>query len=301
MNATHADWVSLRIFLATVELGSITRAALRCGIASSAAAKRLQTLEQDCGLRLLDRGARGAKPTAAGEALAQHARALFDLHARFNADLRAFAEGGQGSVRLLATASVIAGHGLGALLATFARAHPGIRVELREHTSTAVLHHLAEGRCDIGLITSFSDVPASLDCFDWRTDRLMVVMPPDHPVERESLRFAEVLPYPIINLQPGGALSLLLADAAQRLGLRFESRFQMEGTDGVRSLVAAGLGVAIMPDALLRPASDLRAVPLHEDWALRQLRLVTRPAEMLPPSARLLREHLRAASARGAH
>ena len=72
--AAAPDWVTLRIFLAAVELGSVTRAADRCGIATSAAAKRVQDLEADCGLLLLERGARGVKPTAAGEALARHAR-----------------------------------------------------------------------------------------------------------------------------------------------------------------------------------------------------------------------------------
>ena len=113
MNPFQADWTTLRILLATVELGSITQAAQRCGIATSAAAKRLQLLERDCGLPLLERGARGVRPTAAGEAIAQHARALFDLSARFAGDFRAFASGGQGSVRLGASASVI---GLGLFL-----------------------------------------------------------------------------------------------------------------------------------------------------------------------------------------
>ena len=77
-------------------------------------------IAEGCGLPLLERGARGVRPTAAGEAIAQHARALFDLSARFAGDFRAFASGGQGSVRLGASASVIAGHDLGALLAGFA-------------------------------------------------------------------------------------------------------------------------------------------------------------------------------------
>ncbi|MDT8334043.1 LysR family transcriptional regulator, partial [Roseomonas gilardii] len=72
MNPFQADWTTLRILLATVELGSITQAAQRCGIATSAAAKRLQLLERDCSLPLLERSARGVRPTAAGEAMAQH-------------------------------------------------------------------------------------------------------------------------------------------------------------------------------------------------------------------------------------
>ncbi len=63
--ATQPDWVTLRIFLAALDLGSVTRAADRCGIVTSAAAKRIQLLEADCGVTLLERGARGVRPTVA--------------------------------------------------------------------------------------------------------------------------------------------------------------------------------------------------------------------------------------------
>ncbi|MGD0562537.1 MAG: LysR family transcriptional regulator [Roseiarcus sp.] len=53
------DWTSLRIFLSAIELGSIARAAERCGIANSAAAKRMRLLERDARAPLLERGARG--------------------------------------------------------------------------------------------------------------------------------------------------------------------------------------------------------------------------------------------------
>lgn len=296
MAGHEADWVTLRLFLAALELGSIARAARHCGIAHSAAAKRLRVLEADHRLALLERGARGVRPTPAGEALAQHARALFDLSARMSADLRAFAAGGRGSVRLHAAPSVIAGHGVGELLAGFRSASPGIRVELREGTSLAILHDLSEGRADLGLITGASEVPAGLEGHPWRRDRLVVAMPPGHPLAGSpgagspGLRFEAVLDHPLVEVQRGGALSLLLAEAAQRLGRRPDHRFQVDGSEAARSLVAAGLGLAVLPEGLVGPG--LHAVPLREPWALRQLRLVSRPAGTLPPPARLLREHL---------
>ena len=133
------DWITLSIFLAAVELGSVTRAASHYGIATSAAAKRVQDLETEYGVRLLERSARGVRATAAGEVLARHARTLLDLAARLADDLRALAAGGLGIVRLHATASAIIGHGLAEALAAFATARPGIKVELREETSPAIV------------------------------------------------------------------------------------------------------------------------------------------------------------------
>lgn len=296
MQGVQADWVTLRLFLAAVELGSITRAALRCGIASSAAAKRLRLLEEACGLPLLQRGARGVRPTVAGEAVAQHARALFDLSARMADDLRAFAAGGQGHVRLHATSSVIGGPDLGPLLAAFLEERPGIRVELREEASSTVLHDLMEGRADLGLVTGAGEVPAPLQSWPWRRDQLVVLVPRGHALaSRPGLHFAEVLDHPLIGVQEGGALSLLLEEQARKLGRSLVFRFHVVGTDAARSLVAAGLGLTVMPDGLVRGDLEqvgLKAVALREAWARRSLRLVSRPTETLPPPARLLRDHL---------
>ena len=103
------DWTTLRIFLAAVELGSVTRAADRCGIAVSAATKRIQDIEVELGVRLFDRAARGVTPTAAGELVARHARSMLDLSTRLGDDVRALAGGGLGGIRLNASLSAIAG------------------------------------------------------------------------------------------------------------------------------------------------------------------------------------------------
>lgn len=290
------DWATLRIFLAALETGSITRAAGRCNIAVSAAAKRIQALEAESVVPLLERGARGVRPTAAGEAFARHARALLDLAARLDGDLRAFAAGGTGSVRLHATPSAIAGHDLAESLARFAAERPGVRVELHEEISLPILQNLLDGRADLGVVTATGRVPAGLQTHPWREDRLLVAVAVAHPFAgREAVGFDEVLDQPLVGVQESGALSLLLEEAAQRLGRRPRYRFRVAGTDAARRLVAAGHGVTVMPDGMLRPyqaALGLRGVPLAEAWSHRRLGLVARPADMLPPPARLLLDHL---------
>ncbi len=294
--APPPDWVTLRIFLAAVELGSVTRAAERCGIATSAAAKRMQDLESDAGVALLERGARGVRPTPAGEALAQHARALLDLASRLGDDLRAFAAGGVGSVRLRATTSAIAGHQLAEALAAFAEDRPGVRVELDEGTSLAILQDLIEGRGDLGIVTSADRIPIGLEAHSWHEDHLLAVMPIAHRLaRRESVAFDEVLDEPLIGVLAGGSLSLLVEAQAHRLGRRPNHRFTVGSTDAARRLVAAGHGVTIMPDGVARPylaPLRLAGVPLAEAWAQRRLALVARPAGSLAPPARLLLDHL---------
>jgi DNA-binding transcriptional LysR family regulator len=293
---TPPDWVTIKIFLTTLDLGSITRAADRCGIATSAAAKRVQMLEMDCGVPLLERGARGVKPTPAGDIFARHCRGLVDLAARLTSDLKALSVGGFGTVRLHATPSVLAGPELAELLATFAIAKPGVQVELREATSVAILQDLLDGRADLGLITTAARVSPNLEANAWRDDRLLMVVSTAHPLaNRASIGFGEVLDQPLIGVLETGAISLLLEDAAQRLGRRPLYRFRVESTDAARRLVAAGHGVTIMPDGVLHgyeTSLALRGIPIRERWSHRRLRLVARPANVLPPPARSLLDHL---------
>jgi len=293
---TLPDWVTLRIFLASLDLGSITRAGERCGIATAAAAKRMQVLEADAGVALLERGARGVRATPAGEAFARYARALLDMGARLSADLSAFAAGGLGSVRLHTTASGLAGHDLAASLAAFAEERPGVQVELRESTSLPILQDLLEGRADLGIITSGDRLPAGLEGQAWREDRLLAVVATGHPLgARASVSFNEVLDHPIIGALASAALALLLEDRAEKLGRRLRYRFRVANTDAARRLAAAGHGVTVMPDGLVRPYEGtlgIRGVPIAERWSRRRLRLVSRAADVLPPPARLLRDHL---------
>ncbi|KMO28375.1 hypothetical protein VQ02_31770 [Methylobacterium variabile] len=296
MTTPPPDWTSLRLYLTALELGSIAKAAEHCGIANSAAAKRIQVLEAEARVGLIERHARGIIATAAGEVFARHARGLMDLARRLEEDMDAFAAGGAGSVRLLATASSIGGHDLAERLAAFARLYPRIVVDLRELTSAPILQELIEGRGDIGIVTTNARVPAGLEARPWREDRLLAIVSRDHPLAgRTALRFSEVLEHPLVDVLEIGALSLLLTEAAQDLGRKPDYRYRVTSMDAARRLVAAGLAVNVMPDRMIVPYLDrfgVLGIAIDEPWALRRLRLVARAADALPGPARILVDHL---------
>jgi DNA-binding transcriptional LysR family regulator len=290
------DWVTLRIFLAAIDLGSITRAADHCNIATSAAAKRMQLLEADCGLPLLERRARGVKPTAAGEIVARYARGLFDLAFRLGDDLNAFRTGGIGSVRLHVTLSAIAGNELAETLALFTVKHPNIRVEVREDISLRVLRDLVEGQADLVIITSSRRLPSDFDVHPWREDCLVAVMPVSDPLATlSSISFSAVIDRLNVSVLEHSALTLLIEDEAQRLGRSVNPRFRVNNSDSARRLIAAGHGIGILPEGVVRPyeaALGIRGVPLTDEWSQRQLLIVSPPAAMLSVPARLLLAHL---------
>jgi DNA-binding transcriptional LysR family regulator len=291
------DLLTLRLFLAAHETRNLTRAAERCALAPSAATRRLQALEARYGgAPLFERGARGLAPTPIGDALARRAAALLALAERTDAELREFAGGARGRVRLHASTSAIVQF-LADELAAFGAENPSIEVELHEELSRAIVRDVLEGRADLGVVSTGVEVPAGLQAEPWRDDRLLAVVPAGHPLaRRRSVRFEELLDFEHIGIGETRALSLQLAEAAARLHRSIRHAQRMATTEAGRRLVAAGHGVAVLPDGMVRPfeaTMGLRGVPLADEWGRRRHRLVLREEAGLPAPARRLLDHLR--------
>lgn len=158
------------------------------------------------------------------------------------------------------------------------------------------LADLIEGRADLGIVTTNAHIPVGLEDRPWRQDRLLAIVANDHPLAKHSaIRFSEVLDYPLVDVLEIGALALLLAEAAQRLGRSPDYRYHVTSMDAARRLVAAGHAINVMPNGMVEPyaaALGLKGIPIEESWALRRLRLVSRPQRALPAPAVLLLGHL---------
>lgn len=290
---------SLRYFVAICEEGSLARAAEREALVTSALSKRLAALESELGVRLLQRGRRGVEPTAAGEALLVRAREVLAALDRVRAEVGAFARGVQGSVRVLASPSVLAER-LPEDIVRFLRAHPGFTVSLDERNSADIVRSLREGLADVGVLWDAVDL-TGVHVVPYRSDQLCVAVAASHPLaRRKRVSFPEVLPQITIGVAPGGLMDQLLRRQAALLSRTLSYRVQVSSMDAAARLVAAGLGVAILPREAVAPnpsRAQLRTVPLAEPWALRRFVVARRPQALQSVGARLLGDFLRAQAA----
>lgn len=290
------DLLTLRLFLTAYETRNLTRAAERCSIAPSAATRRLQALEARYGAPLFERGARGLAPTSIGDALAHRAANLLALAERSDAEMAEFAGGARGRARLHASTSAIVQF-LADELAAFGAVNPSIEVELHEELSHGIVRDVLEGRADLGVVSTGVEVPAGLQAEAWRDDRLVAVVHTGHPLAgRRSVRFEELLDFEHIGIGESRALSLQLSEAAARLHKSIRHAQRAATTETGRRLVAAGHGIAVLPDGMVRPFEapmGVRGVPLDEEWAHRWHRLLLRDEAALPAPAQRVLEHLR--------
>jgi len=294
--ARRLDLTSLQLFVAVCEMGSIGRAAEREGIAASAVSKRLSDLEASLDTPLLYRHARGVDLTPAGETLLHHARAMLFSVDKMQGELSEYALGVRGHVRIHANISAIVQF-LPEDLAGFVAAHPQVKLDLEERVSTEIIRAVQEGEADIGIAHPQRSM-GGLQSRPYRQDRLVLVVPADHRFSRRTgVRFEDTLDEDHVGLHGNSSIYLAMRRAAASLGQGIRLRIRVTGLDAMCRMIHNRFGVGLVPDrafTLLRHIGDLAAVPLLDDWAMRELQLLARDFGTLPVTARLLVDHLAA-------
>ena len=293
----HFDFTDLSLFRHIVEAGSITHGAERAHLALAAASTRIRKMELAFGAELLVRGRQGVTPTQAGRTLLQHARAILAQSERLQEDLTPYARGLAGQVRVLSNTNALTEF-LPESLSSFLTAYPDISVDIEERLSDEIVGLIADGSGDIGIVAGTVDY-GDLHTFPFRSDRFVLVVAHNHPLaNRSRIGFAEVLDYDMVGLDRASAIQRFLAGKAARIGRPLRLRVQLRSFDAICRLVECNVGVGIVPETTVQRTKRtmaISAVSLTDAWALRELTICVRNEEALPPYARQLVDHLRAA------
>jgi DNA-binding transcriptional LysR family regulator len=298
------DLRQLRAFAAIARTGSFTRAARALHAAQPALSQRLRALELELGVVLVERGNRTGGLTEAGRSLLPRAeRILAEVHDA-GEEMAAHAGLGRGAVRLGCALQTLLEGALAPLLARFHARHPGVRIVLREAHTRQVLELLARGEVDLGLIhqgRAGDDAPVGAESAApevallrlYREPLVAIVAPDHHLAARAGVRLAELARDDFVTFRPGSMVRQLVAAAAAARGVTLRLAFSSANMSTVRAVVAAGLGVAIVPrSAGAVPWPALRALPLGAPRLERIVTLARNTARYESPAVAALRRAL---------
>jgi DNA-binding transcriptional LysR family regulator len=292
------DLVDLQLFIAVAESRSITRGAQRAHLALASASARIKGLEAALGVALLNRGRRGIELTAAGESLLDHARTIIHNVDAMRGDLAAYASGIRASVHLLANTSGLAEH-LPKALAVFLREHPDINVDVEERESTDIAAAIATGAADLGFAAEHA-LPDNFERFLFSEDRLMLVAARRGEFAgRRQIDFQELAERDFVGLTNSTAFQVHISKHAARLGVRLRFRARLRDFDAICQMVAAGVGIAVVPEAAAKRCAQsmpIATIKIRDSWANRKLAICARTFNTLPRPAKQLVEHLRKAA-----
>lgn len=281
------DLLTLRVVISAADFGSISSACNHLGLSVAAASTRISLLEDALGFRIFDRSPRGVHPTHAGHMLLQRSRALLSDADRLTADLKDYSRGLNGHVRVLANASSLM-EVLPSLIDRFTRDYPLIQVDVEERGSPNIPQALLEGRADVGVL-DLPVAPPGLHFTDFFNDTLILLVPKNHRLAgRSEVALRDALDEPFISLANSTALSLRLQGSASAEGQALKVRMRMRSFDAQTRMIAAGLGVGVLPLEAIAPQLEqlpLKAIPLTNSWARRTHRIAVRSTPPPSPAA----------------
>lgn len=288
------DLTDLQLFLCVIDAGSITQGAVRAHLALASASERIRKIEDEVGVPLLVRQARGVVTTEAGEALAHHARLILQQQTLLKDELHDFATGVRGSLTLYANTAALTDF-LPPRLATWLRDRPQLRLDLRERTSAEIIHSINVGIAEAGIVSNAVDA-SHLRIQPVAADHLLLIVSPTHRFARHNqLSFADVLNEAFIGLSPGNALQDYLEAQARSLDQTLHSRIHMKTFEGMCEMVQHGVGIGILPKIMatrLQRRYAYKKIALTDSWARRQLCVCYQDWSLLSSPMQNLLTHL---------
>jgi DNA-binding transcriptional LysR family regulator len=234
--------LQLRLLLAVADHGGFTAAAERMGMSQPAISRSIAALERELGTALMVRHRDGVTLTEAGTRTAAHADEALRHIDLLRTEAAAVSGQVTGTLRLAslptATGTLVASH-----LRSFTERYPQVRVRLLEGSDQEVRDWLDQGAADVGVVT----LPApGLQTVPLDTHDMVAVLPADHRLaDQATVTFPALADEPFIR-STGGCAQVFMA-AAREAGVRLTIAFEAREMSAVLEMVAAGLGVSILP------------------------------------------------------
>ena len=254
----------VQVFRAVAEQASFRRAAEQLHISQPSVSQHVQLLEEELGLRLLDRGASGIRLTPGGEVMLRFANQSSRLSQQAIAQLAAL-EGAAGGALKLAASMTVAQYVLPRILGPFLKQNPRVELNVKTGNTSQVTAWVAEGEADLGLIEG---PPTRREVLveHFLDDRMELIVPRNHPwarVTAQPVPLAALATCPMLTREEGSGSRRVIEDALAHAGLRsnqLQILMELDSTEAIVSGVEAGLGIGFVSELAIQKELRLKTL-----------------------------------------
>lgn len=291
----------LNVLREVVAQGSFSAAADALSYSQSAVSQSIATLEGEVGAALIERDRGGVRPTAAGAALVAHAEGILARMEAAENEVAAIAGGHGGRLRI-ASFPTAGATLLPAAINAFRTAHPGVEVTLAEGEPEEIAPRLRSGELDLALLFEFEGVGERLGAgirrFELIDDPLHLALPASHPLaRRRQVGLGDLSEESWIQTSAASPCARQVVRSCHAAGFEPRVAFESDDYQTVQGLVAAGVGVALIPQlALSAVRPDIRVRELHPSSPARTVLAATRRGAPVTPAVATLLDTVREAS-----
>jgi len=295
----HTTYRQLQLFLALVEHGGVTAAARACHVTQPTVSMQIKDLTASVGLPLFEQIGKRLHLTAAGEALACHARNMADEWSAFEQKIAGLKGVTQGRLRVAVVST--AESFVPEMLGSFCARHPLIDIALQVLNRDGVVARLRANLDDLYIMsTPPADMAVAQRAF--LPNPLVVVAARSHPwVGRRPQPLARLASERFILREPGSGTRMACDAHFAAIGFVPDVRLELGSNEAIKHAVAAGLGLAVLsrhaigaaPSTPLIAELKVRGFPLHANWFV----LYPRGKQLSPIAVEFLK-HLGSATGR---
>jgi len=283
----------LEVFVAVVETGSFSRGAQATCLTQSTVSQHIASLEEEAGLRLLDRNGRGVLPTQAGKVYLRHARRVLAECGALQTALAEF-NGLQHVNLTLGASNIPANYLIPGVLPQLADEYPGIRLSMQTGSSQTIVERLSADEFELALVGSRNHERALV--FEPLADDLLVlVVSPQHPWSQiKTLELDALRQSPMILRERGSGSGKALNESLREAGFdpaQLQVAGQLGSNEAVRQTLLGGFGAAFLSEISVRQEllrGELISIRVENLHVQRQLWLATRSRRELSPAAQVI-------------
>lgn len=286
---SRVQFRDLEWLIALADNRHVTDTAAIVGVSQPTLSRALSRMEAELEVRIFERVPDGLVLTPNGAYVVEAGRDLLARYRRMTAEIGARLDPDRGVVRL-AFLDSMATSVVPSLLRGFHQEAPGVRVELSQEPAHAMREDLAAGAVDLAIT---SERPgAGHGWLPLHHERLVLVVPPGHHLSgRRQVRLDELAGEELVTTPVGFGFRALVDDLLTGAGVSVDVSFESGDLATIEGLVAAGLGVAVVPEALAGLSGTV-GIALRHPGARRTVGLAWRADRPLDPVAQRLRDYV---------
>jgi len=279
----------LHYFVKVAKKEHVTQAAEELHVAQSAVSRQIHQLEEELGVKLFVQKGRNLQLTPVGQLFLKRAEVILADLERAVIEIHEFLDPEKGEIRLGFP------HSLGISLipqvvAAFRKLHPNVKFKFKQGMYPSLIRDMVKGEIDLAFISPFPDEHEFVCGEVLLTEELYAILPPGHRLsDKESIALKELEHETFVLFSEGYSLRPIVWGACQEAGFTPKIGFEGEETDTIRGLVAAGMGVSLLPEMALHYTGPLQPtkVRVMEPQVTRTIGLIQRSNEKLPLVAKV--------------
>lgn len=286
----------LRYLEAVAKSGSMMAASASCHVTQPALSVQIKKLEEELGVRLLVRGARGVALTLAGERTLSAARRVLREVDALRSDIRKKSLRAQPVLRVSAQPFLATEVLPGPIAALFGSGGLGWKIEIRERTPAKLVESVSGGGSDLGILDLTATGLGALVHEELARVGYALFCPEEHSLARRSVvRLSQIAEHPVLIYQQASGLEARLSASAEKAGGELNVPFASDYASSIFEMAVARVGIAVLPASFARRAKrrHLVARPISDFSDPATIAAVWRPDGELPSLARVLLEGLR--------